>query len=139
MPRIESRYLPVTESGCWLWEGSLNGGNYPSISVNGKNASVTRIMLEHKLGRPIKVAHQANHHCDVPLCINPAHLYEGSQADNERDKVDRGRHPGASQLLCKHGHPLVGENLYRHGNTRHCRVCNRTSVRSYSQRKRAQR
>ena len=47
--------------------------------------------LEHKLGRPILDGMQANHHCDNRACIQPEHLYEGTQADNVRDMWDRKR------------------------------------------------
>lgn len=35
---------------------------------------------------------QINHHCDNPPCVEPSHLYEGTQRDNMQDKVARGRH-----------------------------------------------
>lgn len=42
---------------------------------------------------------QINHHCDVPACCNPRHLYAGTHAENMRDAVERNRHVGRPRLF----------------------------------------
>lgn len=48
-------------------------------------------MLAHKLGRDLNEGMQANHHCDRQTCVNPDHLYEGTQQENIDDAIRRGR------------------------------------------------
>lgn len=50
-----------------------------------------REALEQKLGRPIKPGYGALHHCDNPPCIEPVHLFEGTNADNVHDMIAKGR------------------------------------------------
>jgi hypothetical protein len=49
-----------------------------------------RAMYEFKTG-PIPVGKVVMHTCDVPLCVNPAHLRLGTQADNLIDMRAKGR------------------------------------------------
>ena len=42
------------------------------------------------------------HKCDVPNCINPLHLFLGTRADNNRDKVNKGRQVGAKGITNSH-------------------------------------
>ena len=52
---------------------------------------VVRVLLEEKLGRPIRSGFVVMHSCDNPPCCNPAHLEEGTQGDNIRQAKARGR------------------------------------------------
>ena len=85
---------PVT--GCWTVGTYKNSDGYPLTSINGKNAILSRLVLAKKLGRPLTAS--ALHTCDNSACINPDHLYEGTQAQNIADRTARGR-----------GCPLPGE------------------------------
>ena len=91
------RYIgPTTESGCILWAGCKNAAGYGVFS-SGKNWSrnrlAHRIAYERKNG-PIPEGLKVLHRCDNPPCINPDHLFLGTDADNVADKVAKGR--GAS-------------------------------------------
>ena len=50
---------------------------------------VNRVVLEQKLGRPMRPGYYALHTCDYKSCVNPDHLYEGTPADNMQDLVLR--------------------------------------------------
>lgn len=71
----------------------LNRDGYPIVMRDGKAFRLTRLVLEEKLGRPIKEKYECCHHCDKPACIEPEHLWEGTRGQNVRDawRKRRGR------------------------------------------------
>lgn len=81
---------PVTESGCWIWTMSLHRLGYGQVMVARRNTKAHRLAYELFVG-PIPDGLQVCHTCDTPPCINPAHLFLGTFADNMRDKVWKGR------------------------------------------------
>jgi hypothetical protein len=89
------------ESGCWIWRGFKDSDGYGRISTPGpKHTAAHRASLEFALGRSL--SGHALHHCDNPACVNPNHLYEGTDADNSRDKLARQRQArGAKILRCR--------------------------------------
>lgn len=80
--------------GCWQWTGAINRNGYGSIIVGGKVKTASRVAYELAVG-PIPAGAFVLHHCDKPLCVNPAHLYAGTHRDNMADKKNRGRTRGA--------------------------------------------
>lgn len=80
--------IEVDANGCWIWTGAVNKVLSRGL-YGGKYAY--RISYEVFVG-PIPAGLQINHHCDVSMCVNPEHLYAGTQAENMRDCVARGRH-----------------------------------------------
>lgn len=76
---------------------------------------------------PVPEGKQVNHHCDNPKCYNVEHLYIGTQADNMRDRKERGRWKGGAprRTHCKRGHAFVEENIYHYKGQRLCRTCRR--------------
>jgi hypothetical protein len=98
--------MPEPNSGCWLWLGALDTDDYGRFYFAGQEFKAHR--ASHVLFKgPIPAIENAKRHgtcvlhtCDVRPCVNPDHLYAGTQADNIRDAVARDRH----------GHPLLGKN-----------------------------
>lgn len=81
--------------------------------------------------------HYVCHRCDVPSCVNPAHLFVGTQGDNMRDSLRKGRNKEARKSHCKNGHPLFGRNVRRsRTGARVCRACIYAAGRRRDQRKR---
>lgn len=86
---IESKHIPVTESGCWIWTGAQ--GAYGGLSQRGRHIDAHRASwIVHKGDIPdgMRICHK----CDVPLCINPEHLFMATAKENSVDMVRKGRH-----------------------------------------------
>lgn len=79
------------ESGCWEWRGAVHA---PPKLPYGKFCSNRKHFIAHRFswlivyGNPTK---QILHRCDNPRCASPFHLFEGTQLDNIRDCVRKGR------------------------------------------------
>lgn len=95
------RYFPpfrfftkVTKTaGCWLWNASKDGKGYGVIGLSvpvRRHGKAHRVSWElHKGAIPAGMA--VLHKCDTPACVNPEHLFLGTQADNMRDCSAKGR------------------------------------------------
>ncbi len=128
--------LPRTERGCTLWTGRKWGDGYPLVCVDGKWQRGNRAALSSYLERPLERKYFACHHCDNPLCLNPDHLFEGTDQDNKDDMVKKGRaasglrhglnvHPDKRSVGDRNGlrkHPERAANGERNGNTRYTRA-----------------
>jgi hypothetical protein len=79
----------VKTDTCWLWTGRKNKKGYGTIKVDGRSWTTHR--LSYYLETGVNPALYVLHHCDVRNCVNPAHLYAGTQTDNMRDMLSRGR------------------------------------------------
>lgn len=107
---MEERYTVDKDSGCWIWTGTKSAGGYPKISLRTLD------------GRPKQwYAHRVSywyhnnnlpddmhccHKCDNPLCINPDHLFLGTDLDNHKDKVNKGRQ---TKGISHGGHKLTDD------------------------------
>ena len=82
---------------CWLWTGNINSDGYGRIGVNYKNILAHRFSWGLHFGM-IPKGMNVLHECDNPPCVNPAHLFLGTQADNMKDMVAKGRSHTAFKL-----------------------------------------
>lgn len=91
--RVMNRIVRVPEAGCWLFTGALNESGYGIVGKGSRGAGVDRahrITYQHYVG-PIPDSLFVCHHCDVPSCCNPEHLFIGTNDENMRDCRAKGR------------------------------------------------
>lgn len=75
---------------CWAWTASQQRAGYGKFGMNRGYVLAHRWSYEHHVG-PIPDGRFVLHRCDNRTCVNPDHLYLGTQTDNMRDMVSRGR------------------------------------------------
>src|SRR5690606_25368200 len=90
------RTSPEPNSGCMIWLGAVNNDGYPTVGINSRTHLATRLVLSQKLGRPLMRCECACHKCDVPYCVNPDHLWDGTHRENIDDRTRKCRAPGHS-------------------------------------------
>jgi hypothetical protein len=84
---------------CIEWTGTHRSFGYGQLQVDGKSTAAHRYLYELAFG-PIPAGMKVCHSCDNPPCVRPSHLFLGTQKDNIRDCMTKGRFkPGW------HGHP----------------------------------
>jgi hypothetical protein len=116
LQEFESKYMPVTESGCWLWIGACKQGGYGQFWLNGKKQLAHRAAYEFYRGQ-IPDGLTLDHLCCVTCCVNPWHLEPVSVAENTRRAGRRLTH-------CKRGHRRDANNIRIDCDGRwQCRAC----------------
>lgn len=86
----KEKFILKTESGCWEWLGQKWPGGYGYVRVKGKTIPAHRYIYSW-YKEEIDPTLIACHTCDNPGCVNPDHIFLGTQADNMRDMVSKGR------------------------------------------------
>ena len=80
---------PNGENGCWVWTKSVDKNGYGICRINGIRRA-HRASYALLIG-PIPKGLLVLHHCDSPPCVNPKHLWVGTNRDNVDDMLRKKR------------------------------------------------
>jgi hypothetical protein len=97
---------------CWEWQGNRDWFGHGQMMVDYATRSAHRLSWEFangKIGAGLCVLHR----CDNPPCVNPEHLFLGTQGDNVRDMDAKGRRKNAPHPGTKNGRAKLTENDVR--------------------------
>ena len=100
--RFHEKYVSVPFSGCWIWTAATSGKGYGKMMItDGQKEphleSAHHISWRlHRGGVPSGL--HVLHRCDVRCCVNPDHLFVGTNLDNVRDRMAKGR-PGGRKPI----------------------------------------
>ena len=78
-------------SGCWLWVASVGGSGYGQFYFDYCKYSAHRVAFVIFHRKEIPEGLCVLHTCDTPRCVNPSHLFLGTNQDNMVDKVQKNR------------------------------------------------
>ncbi len=81
----------LEDDKCWEWTASRRPQGYGQLNINRKLYYAHRISWQIANQKSVPKGIQVLHSCDNRKCVNPSHLWLGSQKDNIRDMVAKGR------------------------------------------------
>lgn len=113
MEYFKSAFEKCPKTGCWNWVKSMYAHGYGRIPIKIDGAWKHR--PAHRIGYQLLVGKipkglQANHKCDNRKCVNPDHIFIGTQKENMDDMKAKGRHMYGEG----HVHSLLTENAVRY-------------------------
>lgn len=112
----------VDSDGCWIWVGAYYGNGYPRLSrhrpIAGLHQRAHIASYQYYKG-PVSDGLFVCHKCDKKGCINPKHLWQGTNRDNQLDASVKGvfnkywtkdRRAEKSRKMSGSGNPMYGVN-----------------------------
>lgn len=94
--QVEPKWTDAWKTGlsepCWEWQHTKATDGYGAVSYEGRQRKAHRVAWVLATGEIIPKGMYLCHRCDNPPCVNPEHLYVGTNQQNQRDAVERGQH-----------------------------------------------
>lgn len=90
MKRFWNKVQIADDSSCWPWTATKIRKGYGRFNLKGENLLAHRVAWELSKGKIPSGLHVL-HRCDNPSCCNPTHLFLGTNNDNVKDKINKGR------------------------------------------------
>jgi len=95
LDRFMAKVQPEPNTGCWLWDGALMNSGYGAFRFRGGTHTAHRVSWTlHRGEIPEGDGYHGTcvlHRCDVRCCVNPDHLFLGTNEDNVHDMFAKGR------------------------------------------------
>lgn len=107
--RFNEKWMPEPFSGCWLWLGGVKSNGYGMFRMNNRLDTAHRCSWRIFRG-DIPAGLCVCHKCDTLLCVNPDHLFIGTQRDNMDDMVAKHRGGGPHLLGERNGASKLKES-----------------------------
>ena len=97
LSRFKEKYKINPNTGCWEWVSSLTKKGYGDFHYEGRTRLAHRVAMELYLNINPGELHVC-HSCDNPRCVNPKHLFLGTNHDNHKDMKQKGRQARGTRL-----------------------------------------
>jgi hypothetical protein len=100
LERLQEKYRVNDITGCWEWTASIKRNGYGQIGIPGPKPTMLDAHRASWIVHNGPIPHKmlVLHTCDVKTCVNPAHLWLGTQRNNMQDCLRKGRFDRVKKL-----------------------------------------